>query len=283
VNRIVTVTVRAVAHGSAGVSGRQRANAWPRGVIDVTDPQPSIRIAIVDDHAVLRDALQHLLELQPDFQVAGVGADGVDAVRIVNDVHPDVLLLDVSMPKVNGLDALAQIPRDATRVILLTASIAEPDLLRALRLGARGIVLKRTAGRALVDHIRRIMEGRYVIDPDAIGSAAQAISYASQAQAPLPRLTPREGDVLAAVARGASNRAIAQSLSLSPQTVKHHLTSIFEKAGVSTRLELVLFAIDRGLVRWPYREWAGNGMTSAFTLTTGMARPRRLARKEASR
>ena len=249
----------------------------------MTDPQPSIRIAIVDDHAVLRDALQHLLERQPDFQVAGVGADGVDAVRIVNDVHPDILLLDVSMPRVNGLDALAQMPRDATRVILLTASIAEPDLLRALRLGARGIVLKRTAGRALVDHIRRIMEGRYVIDPDAIGSAAQAISYASQAQAPLPRLTPREGDVLAAIARGASNRAIAHSLSLSPQTVKHHLTSIFQKTGVSTRLELVLFAIDRGLVRWPYRDGADNGMTSGFTLTTGMARPRRLARKEASR
>jgi two-component system nitrate/nitrite response regulator NarL len=249
----------------------------------VTDPQPSIRIAIVDDHAVLRDALQHLLELQPDFHVAGVGADGADALRIVNEAHPDVLLLDVSMPKVNGLDALAQLPRDATRVILLTASIAEPDVLRALRLGARGIVMKRAAGRALVDNIRRIMDGGYVVDPDAIGSATQAVSYATQPRAPFLRLTPREADVLAAVARGASNRAIAQSLSLSTQTVKHHLTSIFEKTGVSTRLELVLFAIDHGLVRWPYREWAGTEMTNGFSLTTNAARPRRLARKEASR
>ena len=247
------------------------------------DPEPRTRIAIVDDHAVLRDALKHLLELEPDFQVSAVGADGADALRIVQEIRPDVLLLDVSMPKVNGLDALARIPRVGTRVIVLTASIAEPDLIRALRLGARGIVLKKTGGRVLAEHIRRVMEGRCVIDPEVLGSAAQAVSQGSQPQAPSFSLTPREHDVLAAIAQGVTNRVVAQSLSVSIETVKHHLTSMFEKAGVSTRLELVLLAIDRGLVRPPDRRWTTSRVPHRIDLSTTVARSRRLARKEASR
>lgn len=246
-------------------------------------PEQGTRIAIVDDHAVLRDALKHLLESEPDFQVSGVGADGADALRIVQEIRPDVLLLDVAMPKVNGLDALARIPREATRVIVLTASIEERDLVRALRLGARGIVLKTTAGRVLVETIRRVMEGRCVIDPDVLGNASQAVSQASQMQTPSFRLTPREHDVLTAIAQGGSNRVVAQSLSLSIETVKHHLTSIFEKTGVSTRLELVLLAIDRGLVRPPDRRSTTSRMTTRVDLSAAIAGSRRPARKEASR
>jgi len=247
------------------------------------DPERRIRIAIVDDHAVLRDALTHLLESEPDFQVSGVGADGADLLRIVQEIRPDVLLLDVAMPKVSGLDALARIPREATRVIVLTASIAERDLVRALRLGARGIVLKKTAGRVLVETIRRVMDGRCVIDPEVLSTAAQAVSEASQPQAPSFRLTPREHDVLTAIAQGVTNRVVAQSLSLSIETVKHHLTSLFEKTGASTRLELVLLAIDRGLVRPPDRGCTTSRMTHRVDLSTAIARSRRLARKEASR
>jgi DNA-binding NarL/FixJ family response regulator len=217
-------------------------NARPR-------EESRIRVAIVDDHPIFRDGLRHLLESHARFEVVSEGADGMDAQRIVRDCCPDVLLLDFAMPNLNGLDALATLSPEAARVIVLTAAIDAEDVLRAVQLGARGVVLKESASRFLIDGIIRVMEGKYVIGSDVVGDLAHALSRLSRPRSRPFGLTPRELEIAVAVADGVANRDVAQRLGISLQTVKHHLTNIFVKTGVSTRLELALFAIDQGLVK----------------------------------
>jgi two-component system nitrate/nitrite response regulator NarL len=214
-----------------------------------TVPGSRIRVALIDDHAIVREGLKHLLETEPDLEVVAEGTDGVDTLRVVREAHPDVLLLDFAMPRLNGVDALVDLPPGGTRVILLTAALDPDDVLRAVQLGARGVVLKESATRVLIDGIRSVMEGKYVILSDVVSDFAAAISRVTPAPRRRFGLTPRELEVAVAVADGESNREVAQRLSLSLQTVKHHLSRIFDKTGVSTRLELALFAIDKGLVR----------------------------------
>ncbi len=207
-----------------------------------------IRIAIVDIHPIFRDAVRQLFEAEEDFDVVAEGSSTDEALRIASVERPDVLLLDVAPPKVDGLAVLARYPRAATRVILLTAEIGEDDIVRALQLGARGVVLKGSSARFLIEGIRAVMAGRCVIGSDVIEDLAHALS-ATQAKAVPPYgLTPREFEILTAVVAGASNRRAAGALSISVQTVKHHLTNIFEKTGVSTRLELMVFALNHELL-----------------------------------
>ena len=161
---------------------------------------------------------------------------------------PDILLLDVAMPRMGGVDALEIIPLDSTRVILLTAAIDPSDLLRAIQRGARGVVLKESATRLLVDGIHKVMSGRYLIGSGVVDDLAQAVRQVSVQPAHRYALTSRELDVVAAIVAGDSNRDIATRLGISLQTVKHHLTSVFDKTGVSSRLELALLAIRHGLV-----------------------------------
>jgi two-component system, NarL family, nitrate/nitrite response regulator NarL len=211
-------------------------------------PKPRIRIAIVDIHPIFRDALKHLFELEPDFDVVGEGTSTVDALRIASVTRPDVLLLDVAPPKVDGLAVLARFPHGATRVILLAAAIVEDDIVRALQLGARGVVLKGSATRFLIDGIRAVMNERYVIGSDVLDDLAHALATTRTPVAPPFRLTRREFEISMAVAAGATNREVAHNLSISVQTVKHHLTNIFEKTGVSTRLELMVFAVNHDFI-----------------------------------
>jgi two-component system, NarL family, nitrate/nitrite response regulator NarL len=208
-----------------------------------------IRIALIDDHTIVREGLKHLLETEPNLEVVAEGTDGADALRVVRETHPDVLLLDFAMPRLDGVQALVDLPRGGTRVILLTAAIDADDLLRAVQLGARGVVLKESATRFLIEGIHRVMEGKYVIGSDVVGDFAAAVSLLTTAARRPFGLTPRELEVAMAVADGENNRQIAQRLSLSLQTVKHHLSHIFDKTGVSTRLELALFAIHKGLTK----------------------------------
>src|SRR4051812_41713559 len=164
------------------------------------------------------------------------------------EFKPDILLLDISMPKMSGLEALASTELQITRVMLLTAAVEPGDLLRAVQYGARGVVLKESATRHLIDGIHRVLDGKFVIGNELADDLADAVR---KDQSPKDRpygLTAREREIVAAVGCGDSNRDIASRLNISLQTVKHHLTSIFDKTGTSTRLELALLAIRQGLV-----------------------------------
>lgn len=212
-------------------------------------PEPRhVRIAIADDHQIFRDGLRRLLESEPGFEVVAEGVDGLDASRIVTDSRPDVMLLDVAMPRMGGVEALASIQQAPTRVILLTAAIEPSELLRAIELGARGVVLKESATRLLIDGIHRVMEGHYVIGSGVAQDLDGAMHDVRAQRTRHFGLTPRERDIVGAIVNGDSNRDIAERFVISQQTVKHHLTSIFDKTGVSTRLELAVFAIRHGLV-----------------------------------
>jgi DNA-binding NarL/FixJ family response regulator len=214
-----------------------------------------IRIVIVDDHPIFRDGLRHILEMQPDFDVVGQATDGAEAIRVTNDLKPDVLLLDFSLPCVSGLEVIRDLDGAAptVRTIVLTAGIADADIVKVLRLGARGVVLKGSPTELLYQSIRSVFAGGLWIGPDTMKDVAHAIEgVGPDDQGAAPRgllLTRREQEVLGLVVEGHANKGIALKLSVGQDTVKHHLTSIFNKTGVSSRLELALFAIHRRLVR----------------------------------
>lgn len=207
-----------------------------------------VRVAIADDHVIFRDGLRRLLESERDFEVVAEAGDGLEAVRLIQEVKPDVLLLDVAMPRMGGVEALESLQSADTRIVLLTAGIEPAELLRAIQLGARGVVLKESATRLLIDGIHRVMEGKYLIGGNVAGDLAQAVREVRVPSATRYGLTPRELDIVAAIVAGETNKLMGERLGISLQTVKHHLTSIFDKTGVSSRLELALFALRNNLV-----------------------------------
>lgn len=207
-----------------------------------------VRVAIADDHAIFRDGLRRLLESERTFEVVAEAGDGMEAVRLTQDTKPDVLLLDVAMPRMGGVEALASLRSADTRIVLLTASIEPSELLRAIQLGARGVVLKESATRLLIEGIHQVMEGKYLIGGNVAGSLAQAVREIRVPSATRYGLTPRELEIVAAIVAGETNKMMSDRLGISLQTVKHHLTSIFDKTGVSSRLELALFALRHNLV-----------------------------------
>ena len=206
-----------------------------------------LRLAIVDDHPIFRDGLRRLLESEPGVTVIAEGADGMDAIRIARDDKPDVLLLDVAMPRLDGVNALSAPEMAATRVIVLTAGLDERQVMKAIELGARGIVLKEAATRLLIDSIRGVMDGKLMIAPDVAAMLAQTAARRGDRDTRPYGLTARESDIVRAIAEGKSNREIASHLGISLQTVKHHLTSIFDKTGTASRLELALVALKEQL------------------------------------
>ena len=215
---------------------------------------PLVRIVIADDHAIFRDALQALLEAEKDFRVIGSVGDGRAAVSLVRELRPDVLLLDVAMPHVGGIEALRQISEagSPTRVILLSGAIEKADIVTAIQLGARGLVLKESGAAVLLKGIRGVMSGQYWIGREAVSNLLEVLRSLISRGGNAPRnefgLTAREIEIVGAVVAAYANKEIAQRFQISEKTVKHHLTNIFDKLGVSNRLELALLAVHHRLV-----------------------------------
>jgi DNA-binding NarL/FixJ family response regulator len=212
----------------------------------------TIRILIADDHPVVRLGVRNLLD-GDSFTVVGEADDGQRAVELTRQLHPDILLLDLAMPRLPGLEVLRELARTqhAVNVILLTAKIEKTQLLEALQLGARGILLKDSAPQDLLKAVHAVAAGQYWMGQSAVASLVEAINLLNEQSAPNQRktfgLTPRELQMVAAIVEGRTNKDIAEKFSISEDTVKRHLTNIFDKLGTSNRLELALFAINHGL------------------------------------
>jgi two-component system nitrate/nitrite response regulator NarL len=219
----------------------------------VAGSRSRVTIIIADDHAIVREGLQMLLQAEPAFQVIGEAVDGAEAVQLVKTLEPDVLLLDVAMPRLGGLAALRELAAASVSVrsIMLAAAITQEDIVLALQLGARGVVLKETASKMLFACIRAVMAGQYWVGRDTVAGLVEALRSLSSSRSKRHQdfgLTPRQLEVVLHVVGGLSNKEIAQTLSLSEDTIKHHLTNIFDKTGVSNRLEVALFATHHGMV-----------------------------------
>ena len=215
-----------------------------------------IRIVIADDHPIFRDGLRRLLEAEPDLKVVGEACDGAEAVKFTRQLKPDILLLDLAMPRHPGLEALREMSSGQTsnsvRVILLTAAAEKNQIVEALQLGARGVVLKDSATQLLLKSIHTVMAGEYWVGRESVSNLVQFLRTLMQSSGEEARqkkfgLTPRELEIVSTVVAGYANKEIAEYFKISEDTVKHHLSNIFDKLGVSTRLELALFAVNQGL------------------------------------
>ena len=213
-----------------------------------------ISIVIADNQALCREALRGLLDAQADFTVVGEASDASEVVRLVRALRPSVLLLDLHMPGMESLGVLQEIAQanPAVRTVVLAASATDNEVVEVLQCGARGVVMKHAATQMLFKSIRMVMEGQYWVGRECVAGLIQKVRE-RHAPAPAGRqlpafdLTPRELELVAAVADGCSNGDIAALLKISGKTVKHHLTRIFQKVGVSNRLELALAAIEHQL------------------------------------
>jgi DNA-binding NarL/FixJ family response regulator len=209
-----------------------------------TDKHP-IRIVIADDHAIFRDGLRRLLATQEDFQVVAEASDGREAISLATELRPDVLLLDLAMPRVPGMEVLRELAHQevSVRTILLTAAIQPFNVTSALQLGARGIVLKASPPELLLKSIRAVHEGQFWVGSEPVASWARAGGPSTTGFG----LTSREVEIISAIKEGSSNREIASKLAISEETVKRHLSNIYGKLGVSSRLELAVVASEQHL------------------------------------
>jgi DNA-binding NarL/FixJ family response regulator len=230
----------------------------------VLDGQPSdggdrskIRIVVADDHPIFRDGLCKLLALEEDFQVVAQAQDGQQVLEVLQQFEPDILLLDLKMPGLDGLATLQrlQASRNRTKVIVLTASEDKNEFIQAMKFGTSGIVLKQTATELLIKSIRKVYAGEIWLDSNTTAAVMRQFAAAEDAppgtpaarERERPPLSQREREIVALVAQGFKNKEMAEKMFISEQTVKNHLHNIFDKLGVSDRLELALYAIHHNL------------------------------------
>jgi NarL family two-component system response regulator LiaR len=210
----------------------------------------AIGVLIVDDHAVVREGLRTFLELQEGIRVIGEAGDGEEAVRQAEALHPDVVLMDLVMPRLDGVGAMRELRRrlPATRVIVLTSFAEDERLLPAIQAGAAGYLLKNVAPAELARAVRAAHAGEALLDPVVAARLVEAIAQPPGEPAP-ERLTAREQEVLALIARGYANKRIARELGIAEKTVKTHVGHVLAKLGVADRTQAAVHAVRVGLDR----------------------------------
>jgi len=203
-----------------------------------------VRVLVVDDHALLRTGVANIINQEPQLEVVAEAANGIEAVEAFVQHRPDVTLMDLRMPEMEGVEAIRRIRAidPQARVIVLTTYDADEDIARALQAGAKAYILKDIAAAALVTCIRDVLAGKTYLAPSAAAKLAERVTQV--------QLTPRELSALRLLADGHSNKEIATALEISERTVKTHLGHLFEKLGVTSRTEAVRVATRRGLVRF---------------------------------
>ena len=206
----------------------------------------TIRAVLADDHAIVLEGLEQILKLEEDIELVARCIDGEQALKTVRSFRPDVLVLDLRMPVMDGLAVLREIKREGlpTKVVLLTAGLDDDEMIRALRLGVSGVILKVMASRLLIECIRTVAGGGRWIEKDLEDRAVQRTTSDPHGTG----LSPREIEVVRMVSRGMRNRQIAQQLFISEATVKVHLHNVYEKLALKSRVELGLFAREKGLL-----------------------------------
>jgi DNA-binding NarL/FixJ family response regulator len=209
-------------------------------------PEP-IRVLIADDHAVVREGLRTFFSLQDDIEVVGDAADGEQAVELAERLEPDVVVMDLVMPKLDGIAAMRELRRRApgTRVVILTSFVDDERLLPALRAGAAGYLLKNIEPQELARAVRAADAGEAIIDPAVAARLVEAL--VEEDRVPRPELTAREQEVLDLIASGYSNKRIARELGVAEKTVKSHVSHLLAKLGVSDRTQAALYAARLGL------------------------------------
>jgi NarL family two-component system response regulator LiaR len=211
-----------------------------------------IRILLVDDHAVVREGLRAFLGLQDGFEIVGEAADGDEAVQRATELEPDVILMDLVMPKLDGVSAMRELRRrgGSAHVIVLTSFLDDDRLLPALEAGAAGYLLKNSQPTELARAVRAAQAGEAIIDPTAAARLVNVLSdseHARRGSAPLDQLTDREREVLALIAQGRANKRIALELGISEKTVKNHVGHVLAKLGVADRTQAAVLAVQEGL------------------------------------
>jgi two-component system response regulator DegU len=210
----------------------------------------TIRLILADDHRIILEGLEQLFRREKDFEVIGTATNGEDALAAVRTKKPDVLVLDINMPKGNGLWVLKSVHTEKlkTRVVLLTATLDDDEVLEAMQSGVSGLVLKEAAAVNLVDTVRRVQRGERALEPMLVSRALDRLSQREEAKKIVEVLSKRETEIVKMVASGLRNKEIALKLSIGEGTVKTHLHTIYEKLGVHGRVELAMYALERGII-----------------------------------
>lgn len=215
----------------------------------------AISVLLADDHVLFRQALRHLLEMEVDINVVAEAGDGASAIALVEQHRPDVVLLDISMPAMDGIVATARLREDYPDIgiVILTMFAEDTHIIRAIRAGANGYLLKNSESGRVIDAIRAVAHGQSILEPSLVAKLLNEFRRMSDVRDPsnVSGLTDRELELLRLVARGLSNKEIASTLELAESTVKNRLSILFEKLDVKDRTQAAIYAMSHGLISQP--------------------------------